>query len=380
MALTKPILYSVSAFDATEQYVFNFNVIGGDQVVKNKLTITDQTNNIIIYDEIQTTFAYRHILPANTLTNGQYYSAIITTYNSDNDESLPSSGIQFYCFTTPTFDFNNIPNNHIINNASYNFTVRYDQNENEMLNSYIFNLYDSERSLLKSSSYLYVGGITQLPILLNYLFSGMNNDTIYYVQALGETIHGIKIDTGLILINIKYTTPNVFSIIELNNNCEGGYITIKSNLVNIIGNSIPDPPIYVDDNTAVDVTGEGDYIIWNNGYEINGDFTASLWGYDFNDNSTIISMTDGYGQILRIRYWKDENNFYYAELIVEDSLGSIIYYIYSNPVFIYPNDQLQIWFRRIGYLYEIGLYDLTARPTLRLNSSSEGLIGVNILG
>ena len=34
MALTRPILYSVPAFDATNQYTFSFNVIGGDQVVK----------------------------------------------------------------------------------------------------------------------------------------------------------------------------------------------------------------------------------------------------------------------------------------------------------------------------------------------------------
>ena len=378
MALTKPILYSISAFDATEQCVFNFDVVGGDQVVKNKLIITNQSNNTVVYEDIQTTFAFRHILPANTLSNGEYYSAVVITYNIDDEESAPSSGIQFYCFTTPTFAFNNIPSNHIINNASYNFSVRYNQSEDEMLNSYIFKLYNSERELLKSSGELYVGGTARLPILVNYLFSGMSNNTIYYIQALGETIHGITIDTGLILINIKYATPNIFSIVELNNNCEGGYITVRSNLMNIEGESNPDPPIYVDDNTAVDVTGEGDFVAWNSGYEINGDFTASLWGHDFNNNSTIISMTDGY-QVLRVRYWKDENDFNYAELIVEENFGDSYYYIYSDPIFVYPNDQLQIWFRRIGYLYEIGLYDLTERPILRLNSYSEGLIGINVL-
>lgn len=356
MSLTKPILYSVSAFDATEEQIFNFNVIGGDQVVKNQLTIIKQSNNTIVYQETQTTFSFRHILPANSLVNGEYYSAYIITYNSNNDASSPSSGIQFYCFSNPTFVFSNIPISNIINNSSYNFEVSYNQIENEMLNNYVFNLYDFQRNLLTTSGELNVGGTSVLPLTISYLFSGMNDNTLYYIEAIGQTIHGMKINTGLISFNVQYLTPNVFSIVELNNNCEGGYITIKSNLIRIEGESNPSPPNYVDDNTAVDVTGNGEYVLWKSGYNIYGDFTASLWGRDFNDNSTIITMSDGL-QVLTVKYWKDENDFYYAELIVQE--GSIIYYIYSDAIYIYPNDEIQIWFRRVGYLYEVGLYDLT---------------------
>ena len=125
MALIRPILYSVSAFDATDSQIFNFNVSGGDQVVKNRLVISKQSDNTIVYNNVQTTFAFRHVVPANTLVNGEYYSAYIITYNANDEQSSPSLGIQFYCFSSPSFLFSNIPINRVITNASYNFIVIY---------------------------------------------------------------------------------------------------------------------------------------------------------------------------------------------------------------------------------------------------------------
>lgn len=377
MALIRPILYSISAFDATNSQVFNFNVSGGDQVVKNRLVISRQSDNVVVYNDVQTTFAFRHIVPANTLTNGEYYSAYVITYNSDDEQSAPSLGIQFYCFSSPSFVFSNIPINRVIGNASYNFIVTYNQNESEYLKSYTFDLYNSERVLLSSSGIQYITSTPTLPLNVNYTFSGFNDRETYYIKATGQTMHGMNVDTGLVLFSVQYEVPNIFSIIGLTNNCEGGYITIQSNLVGISGESNPDPPIYVDDDTAVDLTGTGDYVLWNSGYEINGDFTASLWGREFNANSEIINLISG-TQILTINYRSAGNNFYYAELIVKEGVNT--YYIYTDSIYVYPEDELQIWFRRIGSLYELGLHYISERPNLVLDSSTYGLIGINTLG
>ena len=356
MALIRPILYSVSAFDATDSQIFNFNVSGGDQVVKNRLVISKQSDNTIVYNNVQTTFAFRHVVPANTLVNGEYYSAYIITYNANDEQSSPSLGIQFYCFSSPSFLFSNIPINRVITNASYNFIVTYNQNESEYLRSYTFNLYNSERVLLATSGIQYITSTPTLPLNVNYIFSGLNDRETYYIEANGQTMHGMFVDTGFILFSIQYETPNVFSIISLDNNCEGGYITIKSNLVGIDGESYPSPPIYVDDDTAIDLSNIGDYVLWNSGYEINGDFTASLWGRNSNENSEIISLNDSI-QKLTVNFRKDENDLFYAELIVKE--GYYTYYIYTNSISINDEDELQIWFRRINSLYEIGLYNLS---------------------
>lgn len=375
MALTRPILYTTVAFDASQEHLFSFNVIGGDQVIKNRLTIIRQSDNSIVYQEIQEGFVYAHRLPANTLTNGIYYSAYIETYNSLEEISSPSSNIQFYCYTTPTFVFQNLPVSRIIENSSYNFEIYYNQDENEILNSYIFNLYNSQGLLVATSGTLY-NTSSSLPIIISYNFVGLNENNSYYIQVTGITSQGTQISTSMELFYVQYNKPSVYSIIELNNNCDGGYITIKSNLTEIDGISNPDPPIYVNNNTAIDLSDEDSYVLWDDGYSIPGDFTAYLWGYNFNPNSTIVTLKND-DTILTINYREAENNLYYVELMVK--YNNIIYYIYSEKISVSRNDDLQVWFRRVGSLYEISLFNLEQSSPLILDSTTQGFLNINTL-
>ena len=99
----------MAAFDATQAQVFGFNVVGGDQVTANRLTIRDNATNTVVYQETQETFKYEHTLPANTLTNGTYYNATLATQDVAGTYSAESVPIQFYCFTQPEIEFTNIP-------------------------------------------------------------------------------------------------------------------------------------------------------------------------------------------------------------------------------------------------------------------------------
>lgn len=359
MALTKPILYSTAAFDATEDKVFTFNVIGGDQVVANQLTIVRQSDNTIVYQNTQTTFSYTHTLPANSLTNGVYYSAYIITYNALNQSSSASSSIQFYCYSTPTFEFSNIPSSNIITNATYNFEVTYDQAEGEILNSYSFNLYDVQGLLVATSGVQYITGGALLPLTISYTFSGLQDNTIYAIQATGQTLQSTQISTNRASFSVSYTTPNVFSVIGLTNNCKEGYIIVNSNLSGIDGESNPSPPVYVDNNTAVDLTQSGSYVLYEGGYDLSENFTASLWGRNFAVNESIIILSNNGGTTLTIKYREDSvPGYYYADLTVSEN--GVIYYIYSDSILVNNGDNVQIWFRRIGGLYQIGLYNLTS--------------------
>lgn len=376
MALTRPILNSTVAFDASQEHIFTFNVIGGDQVVRNQLTIIRQSDNIAVYQSSQETFSYTHVLTADSLINGEYYYAYIQTFNYNNDISSESNNIQFYCYSTPDFNFQNIPSSGIITNTSYNFEIYYNQNEGETLNSYIFDLYNSQGNLLATSGTLY-NSYSSVPLTFYYNFAGFANNTAYYIKATGVTSQGTQISTTLNYFYVQYTQPPTYSLIELNNNCEGGYITIKSNLREIDGKSNPDPPIYTDNNTAIDLRNLDNYVIWDENYVVNDDFTASLWGHNFNINSSIITMSDG-NSILTINYKNYDDNLKFVELIVRD--GDVFYYIYSNPVFVSSDDRLQVWFKRIGNLYEIELYNLEESPLLKLNSTTQGFININKLG
>ncbi len=356
--LTTPILYSQVAFDATQAHTFTFNVVGGEQVTQNKLVITNQSTNEIVYQAVQTTYKFEHILPANTLTNGVYYSAYIITYNTTGTASAQSNSIQFYCYSAPSLTFSNLPINNTITNSSYNFQVTYNQAEGELLNSYSFTLYDIQRIQIATSGVQYVGSISNLPTTIYYQFSGFVDKTSYYIRCTGQTAQGTQIDTGLIGISALYTVPSLFSIIELNNNCSGGYVIVRSNLIEIGSESNPAPPNYVDDNTAVDVRNNGQYVEWDSGFELNDDFTASLWGRDFNENSNIITMTDDLGNNIIIRYRTNENNTVYADATVTN--GYVVYYIYSDSIAApATTDKIQIWLRRISNQYTIKLANVT---------------------
>lgn len=379
MALTRPILNSTVAFDATKEHIFTFNVIGGDQVFRSKLTIKNQSTGTVVYEATQESFTYSYILPANSLNNGGYYSAYIQTYNYNVDISQPSNNIVFYCYSTPLLTFQNIPSSGIITNQSFNFEVLYEQNELEPLNSYIFNLYNTQGTLLATSGTIYTS-LTFVPLSVSYNFAGFANNTRYYIQATGVTSQGTKVSTTLNSFYVQYSKPSVYEIVELNNNCEGGYITIKSNLVEIDGKSNPSPPIYTDSNTAVNLKGLNRYVSWDDGYLIDGDFTASLWGCNFNSNKTIITMkSEDEDTILTINYKDYNENLKFVELIVQE--GDITYYIYSSPVYVLnSNSKLQVWFRRIDNLYEINLYNLSQpSSSFILNSYTQGYLDVNKL-
>lgn len=354
MALTTPILYSQAAFDALTAQTFNFGVIGGDQVTQNRLVIINQSTSDIVYNQVQTTYSFVHNLPANILANGVYYSAYIVTYDAIGNASAQSNSIQFFCYSTPTFQFTNLPVGNIISNSSFTFEVTYMQTEGELLDTYSFALYDSAQVQISTSGVKYVGSSILPPTIINYVFSGFSDQTSYYIRANGRTVQGTLIDTGLIQINVSYIKPNLFSIVELANNCEGGYINVKSNLIQIDATSYPSPPIYVDNNTAVDARANGRYVEWNSGFELSSDFTASLWGRDFNEDTDIITMIDDEGNNIIVRYRINEDGTVYADATVVN--GTIVYYIYS-PSISAPtaSQQVQFWLRRIGYQYEIRL-------------------------
>ena len=285
--LTQPILNPIAAFDATQAQAITFVVIGGAQVIGNRLVISDNQTGAEVYNQLQSTMKLEHLVPANTLANGGYYNAVVYTIDSGNNESEASTAIPFYCYSQPSLTIDNIPATETIENGTYKFTGNYLQQENELLNSYQYTLYDSNRDILSQSPLIYYN----TDPTLSYTFVGMSNDTSYYIELSGETINGTKITSGLRYFTVRYIQPASFAICDLVNNCENGYIQISSNIVAIDGKSNPDPPIYIDDK-EVDLRDPDSWVEWNSGFRIQDDFTMRVWGRDFNDYQNIITLTN----------------------------------------------------------------------------------------
>lgn len=285
--LTQPIINPISAFDATKQQSITFVVIGGAQVVGNRLIIRNNQTGEVVYDKIQSSMKLEHILPANSLKNNNFYNAVIYTIDNGNDESVASVPIPFYCYTQPVLTIDNIPSSGTIENGTYSFQGNYVQNEGELLNSYKFILYDSNKEILSQSSLIYYNTDNSL----TYLFSGMSNNTSYYVELTGETVNGTILTSGIKSFTVRYIQPASFAICDLVNDCENGYIQISSNIVAIDGKSNPTPPTYIDDK-EVDLRESNSWVEWDNGFNIKDDFTLRAWGREFNPYEPIITLSN----------------------------------------------------------------------------------------
>ena len=360
MALTKPVLYSIPAFDSTNSYTIQFNSIGGSQVVGNRLVIATNSDNQTVYDEQQTTYKFEHILPANTLNNGTYYNATLYTIDSDGNQSPASNIIQFYCYTTPTITFTNLVPSGTINNSSFTFNFTYSQEQNEALNYYIVNLYDAQGLLVTSSGEQYAS-TTTVPLELSYTINGFADATSYSIEVNGVTINNTALTTGQINFSVKYTSPNVYTLLELQNNCNGGYINITSNVAIIEGEVVPPPPIYID-NEELDLTQEGSYVIWDEGYEVNGNFTGIIIGRNFTPYSTIFSFSNNQGSTVTINWMEGYENgdnsqplMAYAQLTANQ--GDFVVYNIKTTMIPIPSqqDKITVWFRRVNNIYEIYL-------------------------
>lgn len=360
MALTRPTLLAMAAFDATKEQIFNFVVTGTSaQIVANQLIIRNNDTNDIVYQEKQESFKYEHILNANELTNGTYYNATISVFDADGNESPTSIPIQFWCYTKPVIQFTNIPVSGIVTNASFNFQFSYTQAENEPLNSYVMNLYNSSQVQISTSGIQYADNGTP-PYNGNYTFTGFENNTVYYVQLTGTTTEGTIISTILQQFTVQYTKPDLFTLVQLANNCDEGYVSITSNIILIEGSSNPDPPTYINDQ-EIDLTEDGSYAEWSQGFSITGDMLSRLWFRNPNPYTTIAQFSNTNGQIIKLNYMLGYENSSstelqsYVELYVQ-SITGMDYYIFSNYVpTLSATEQYVVYLTRVNNIYSLQL-------------------------
>ena len=274
MALVKPIAQGVSAFDATQDKTFSFTSNGGSQVVANRITIRLQSDNSVVYQNKVTSYRFEQTVPSGTLKNDNYYNFYFNTFDSEGNMSEDSNVVQFYCYSEPTFSFTNLPLNNLVENSSYTFKVIYNQTEGELLNYVKFYLYNSLGQTVDESG-LYYDNI-QIPIYFSHTFGGFDNNANYEVEAIATTVNGMTVSTGKYAFNVRYYHPQLFNLLDLENNCEKGYVNIKSNVSVADGEVSPefDPPIYLD---SLDASNTQDYVHWDIPFTYEENQAISLW-------------------------------------------------------------------------------------------------------
>lgn len=247
----------IISFDVTFQYKDN-------QAVKNRAVITDTETYSIIYDATQIGMKLSHTVPANTLAPGKRYIIQIQVFDEDGNSSLLSDQMSFYCYTTPSFSITNLTNDMIIKNASVTPAIEYSQTEGETIANFQFILYDYSKMQINTSPIYY-------QIESNsYTFYSLDNNTVYYIRAIGETSHGITLSTDYIKVNIRYASIPANAVFIAENVYDSGYVHIQSNIADVG---------YIEENCTISdgvLIIENGSLAYNEGFEVNGNFYFRL--------------------------------------------------------------------------------------------------------
>lgn len=357
MALTKPIISSINAFDANTSKTIVFYVQSGQQVVGNTLSIVNQNSGYEVYNNYVETFQYTHEIPANTLVNGESYQATIQTKGQDNTKSPVSDPVQFKCLSTPIIGISNIPSSSVIQSSNYNFIGSYAQSQGELIKYFEFNLYNSNSVLLSTSGAVYSTDI-------QYTFYELEDNTEYSVELVVNTVNGMTASTGKLFFNVDYIIPSFYAINQLENLCDTGQIQISSNIHIIVGSSNPEVPIYID-NKEVDLRDDGSWVKFDEGFSVNNNFTLKMIGRNFNSNTQIAEISGDNGKLI-LNWMVDDFTFDEKKDFIElyfYNLNSnqLKYYIKSNYInFPTSIENIFIWIRRDNGLCDIQIENLGA--------------------
>ena len=349
--LVKPVLYKINAFDAQDEYEILFSVNSGNQVVANEVEIsTNGTVQEVVYNSKQSTYSFKHTLASGILTNGEYYSIRLKTFDTNDNESVWSDSVTFRCYTTPVFYISNMPTTNIITSSNYEFNLTYYQAEGESLKNLEYTLLDNNDVILSTSGVLLANDETNF----SYKFSGFLDNEEYQVQVDGTTIEGTVIDTYSVSFSVNYIAPSLFATLDLQNDCNDGLIDITSNIITIEGTSSTEPPIYID-NTKIDVTGDNEYVYWDKGFSISDDFVTKIHVSNFPYYKNLVFME--YNISLQLM----ENEYKTKDLLIlnvyKDS--GLRYTIYSNEVDIVDtNNEKYIYIQRINNVYKVYLENM----------------------
>lgn len=343
--MSKPQLYNIDTFDANNECVVSF-LWNGNQSFGNICTIKENDTKKIIYQETKTTMQLKHIVPANTFTNGKSYEATIITFDIDGNESEESDAVLFHCFTTPSFSFTNIEQDQLIKNASYEITMDYSQIENELLQSWEITLYDTSRSKIQTSGVRYDEKIS-------YTLTNLEDKKNYYLKATCMTVNGLEVSTDYLFFQVRYKYPSVYSLLTLENVKNDGYIKLRSNIRAVEAHS--DKNVEYINNEYADLTDNSIYI--DDDFSFDDDFIINLLGYDFSPNDLIMQLSDGQN-VIKMYYRhgtydiNDNIKKAFIELVVP--IGFTYYVTFSNYIDIPKDtDMLNIWIKKKNGLYGV---------------------------
>lgn len=301
--LQTPTIIPITPFDPSQDCIVSF-LYDDNQIIKNRAVITNNSNSTTVYDSTVNSMKLQHVIPANSLVAGNQYLIQIQVFDSDGNMSNLSQAILFQCYTTPSFSFTNISDDMFHKAASINLILNYYQKENEPIKNFRFYKYSYNKTIIENSSVLYSESD------MDCSFYGLENNIYYYFRAVGETLHGMPLDTGYIKVNVSFDTIPANIFFQVENNYNEGYVSIQLNIKDI-GYELENDNYELKDGMLIL---KDNSLTYNDGFSVDDDFALLVEAKNLplktflttNDNIFSLSIVDICGT-------------YYCKLSVKDS-------------------------------------------------------------
>ena len=348
----KPIILSMTPWDATKEYQMKFTYSGA-LPVSNRLTIYNDSG-AQVYDNTENSSHFYHTIEARKLTNGYKYKAHIVVTDNRGITSVVSDDVWFFCQSTPIFQYLS-PSSENINKSSVDLFIKYNQSQQESLKdplfSYQHRLYNYSKQVIATSD-MYYNRTTDILYYINYTFSGLENKTHYYIQSEGVTKSGVPVKTEMKHLFVDFEqsmTANVLNTYSDDN------ATVTGNLHVIAIDADENPENYTFIGSQVLLLNQD--IHYNNNFEIVGDFTCSLKARMTHGDKRLLKMnrknSTGYIEVSSNLY---ENSVVYRLRV---NNGMTDYNLFSEPMNVLDSDEVLIHFRRINNIYKLVVFKLT---------------------
>jgi len=343
LALITPVVSQILPYSANTENTITFSVgSGGSQVTQNKINVYNSTN-ALLYTNTTQTFLLQSIIPTNTLTNSSAtYKVTIQTGDINNNWSTESDAVVFYCLSNPILTVTNIISGQVFN-QNVTFSTTYSQAQSEILQSYLYNIYDLNQNLLQSYPNTYADGSSPL----TQLIQGLANNTLYYVEVKTVSVNGQQGTSGLISFIPLYVSPSLYSTLSTTPNNENGSITVDAIIIQEIANVDTGTVIY-QDGTWINLT-QGCQISFEDGFSIDGsEFVVKIWGKNVPNDIVFCTIYSPEGKITLLLSGNQIHGYIYVNNIVNP-----VSHFISNEVTIGVDVVFMIYVK-----YQYGLLDL----------------------
>ena len=339
--MAKPIVKHITPFDANEDYEITLSW-SGNRSHANRIIICDYETNAVVFDDMASSFALKHTIPAHTLTNGKKYTIQAQTYDVENNPSALSDKVLFFVFKTPDFYFKDLPENNLIANSTFTANIYYYSEDWEDISKYIFYLYDaSKKQLLESKE------LTD-DFNINYTYRGLDNNTVYYIRCVGVTVNGMELDTGYIETTVKFENPNQYARLYATPLPKQGCIQVATNLI-IIQYNGTDSFDYIDG--MIDLRDK--MLYYDKGFLIKDDFTVLIRGINLWQTAEIFKMSNGNLDLTLTSRIYDEGKLRF-KLTVPNGVSN--YIIYSDEQVFTNTDMVTVAIRRKNNVYLLKVF------------------------